>query len=55
MTRDGGAPVASVARHRGRVVESVADRDAANDSSASTDALGRSGDGSHDGADADAA
>ena len=44
MTRDGGAPVASVARHRGRVVEVFADDQAANDSTDSADALGSSGD-----------
>ena len=49
MTRDGGAPVTSIARHRGRVVETFADGDAANDSTASTDALDLSGDGSDDG------
>lgn len=49
IVRDGGAPLASVARHKGRLVEVLADGDAANDSSASTDALGFSGDGSDDG------
>lgn len=45
MARDGGAPLASIARHRGRVVEVIADREAANDSSDAIDALSLSGDG----------
>jgi hypothetical protein len=45
MSRDAGAPIASVARHRGRVIEVFADSNAANDSTDSVDALGGSGDG----------
>lgn len=48
MARDGGAPLASVARHRGRMVEIIADYDAANDSSdavAAVAAISLSGDG----------
>lgn len=48
MARDGGAPLASIARHRGRVVEVAADHDAVNDSA---DTLGLSGDGSGDSTD----
>ena len=39
MTRHGGAPVASIARHRGRMVDVVADGQAANDHADSVDAL----------------
>ena len=45
MSRDGGPPSASVARHRGRVVEVFSDCQTANDSTDSADALGLSGDG----------
>ena len=45
MTRDGGAPVASVVRHRGRMVEVFADGLAVNDSTDSADDLSLSGDG----------
>lgn len=45
MTQDGGAPIASVARHRGRMVGVLADGQAANDSTDSADTLGLSGDG----------
>ena len=56
MTRDGGPPVASVARHRGRVVEVFADCNAANDSTDSADVLSLSGDsGDGDGTDEAAA
>jgi hypothetical protein len=54
MVRDGGAPLASVARRQRREVEIIADREAANDSGDSTEALDLSGDGD-DGADRDAA
>lgn len=46
MTRDGGAPVASIARHRGRMVEVLADDQAVNDTAESVDGLALSGDGS---------
>lgn len=61
MVRDGGAPLATVARHKGRMVEIIADQEAANDSQDSLDALGLSGDGddgggaSGDGSERDAA
>jgi hypothetical protein len=45
MTRDGGAPVASIDRHRGRTVEVLADGQPANDSTDAADTLGTSGDG----------
>lgn len=45
MTRDGGAPVASVVRHRGHVAEMRAEGQAANDSTDSSDALSFSGGG----------
>jgi len=51
MVRDGGAPLAGVASHRGHVDGVVAECDPANDSTASTDTLGWSGD-SGDGAEA---
>ena len=44
MTRDGGAPVASVARHRGRRAEAVGAPDSVSQSSTSNDALGLSDD-----------
>jgi hypothetical protein len=48
MTRDGGSPVASVARHRGRTVEVFADGQATNDAE-SADSHALSGDGGGDG------
>ena len=45
ILRDGGAPVATVTRHRGRLVEMLADQTAMNDSCESLDALSISGDG----------
>ena len=49
LTRDGGPPIASVARHRGRVIEVYADGQA-NDSTDTVDALGMSGDSDDGGA-----
>jgi hypothetical protein len=51
MVRDGGAPLAGVMRHHHQEANLVSNRDAANDSSVSTEALGWSG-GSGDGGDA---
>lgn len=48
MAQDGGAPVATVARRNGHVVEIIAD-EVANDSGDSFDALRTSGDGDGDG------
>lgn len=59
MARDGGAPPATIARHKGRVVEVNADQSPSNDSTDSADGLGLSGDGDNSGdgdsADRDAA
>jgi len=54
LIRDGGPPVTSVAKHKGRIVEIIADEPAANDSSDQFSALDTSNDGgSTDGTDGD--